>query len=115
VSWRFTRHARRDLRETLAYTLDRFGPRQAEAYAGLVDRALEALDGDHLRPGTRAREELGAGVRSVHLAIFAAKRRGARHVLFYRPEGSGFVVLRLLHERQEPDRHVPGAAGGDEA
>jgi toxin ParE1/3/4 len=66
------------------------------------------------RPGSRARGELGAGVRSFHIELAARRRGAASHLLYYArelvPDAGGMVILRLLHEAMEPRRYL----GADE-
>ena len=63
------------------------------------------------RPGSRARDERGAGIRSFHVEL-AARRRGAvSHLLYYvsadgAADAAGIVILRILHEAMEPSRHL---------
>jgi toxin ParE1/3/4 len=66
------------------------------------------------RPGSHARDELGAGIRSFHIELAARRRGAASHLLYYvralMPEEDGIVILRILHEAMEPRRHL----GADE-
>ena len=88
-----------------------FGPKQRERYADLIRAAAEMAAADPLRPGSRARDELGAGVRSFHVELAARRRGAASHLLYYVPGGGvpkavGIVILRILHEAMEPSRHL---------
>jgi toxin ParE1/3/4 len=102
MSYRLTPLARRDLRSIFAYTADRFGDRQADAYRVLLNQALERIGADPQGGGSKPRPELGDDVRSVSLGTFARRRRSARHVVFYRPADEGLVVLRVLHDAMDP-------------
>jgi toxin ParE1/3/4 len=101
MSYRLTPLARRDLRLIFAYTADRFGDRQTDAYRQLLNQALERIAADP-QAGSKLRPELGDNVRSVWLGAFARRRRSARHVVFYRPTDEGIVVLRVLHDAMDP-------------
>ena len=116
-SYRLTERSEADIESILHYTLRQFGPVQTEAYSKLLDKAVEMVAHSPLRPGSRARDELGEGVRSFHVEIAAARRGAASHILFYAvgamEDGStGAIILRVLWEGMEPGPHV--ALGLDE-
>ena len=77
--------------------------RLIEAAVDIVARAPE-------RSGSRARDALGAGIRSFHVELVARRRGAASHLLYYVRELSsdqdGIVILRILHEAMEPQRHL---------
>ena len=55
------------------------------------------------RPGSRRRDDLGAGLRSIHVELAARRRGSALHVLYYLrgplDDGrDGTIIARLLHE-----------------
>jgi toxin ParE1/3/4 len=84
-----------DIVRIAAYTLERWGDRQMSRY----------IDGLHSRfavlarfPNTgRRRDELGRGYRSiVH----------ASHIVFYKVMGRNLVIVRVLHVRMSPERHL---------
>lgn len=102
MSYRLTPLARRDLRSIFAYTADRFGDRQADAYRLLLAEALERISADPRGGGSKPRPELGDEVRSLLLGTLARRRHSARHVIFYRPADEVIVVLRVLHEAMDP-------------
>lgn len=63
------------------------------------------------RPGSRTRDELAPGVRSFHVELAARRRGAAAHVLYYlvRQQAGGgaeVLILRVLHERMDPTRHL---------
>jgi toxin ParE1/3/4 len=66
--------------------------------------------------GTRDCAELQPGVRSIHLRVARGRALQARvqrpvHVLYYRSLTPGLIeVIRVLHERMEPSRHLRAAA-----
>ena len=102
MSYRLTPLARRALAPIFAFTADRFGDRQADAYRVLLNQALDRIGADPQAGGSKLRPELGDNVRSVWLGAFARRRRSARHVVFYRPADEGIVILRVLHDAMDP-------------
>jgi toxin ParE1/3/4 len=96
--------AERDFVGIISWTAERFGRHQAEVYRDTLTAALRALGAGPDVSGSRARDELGVGVRSLHVA--RAGRRGS-HLLLYRVAGSGQIdVLRILHETMDLIRHT---------
>jgi toxin ParE1/3/4 len=61
---------------------------------------------------TQERSELGPRIRSFHVrhargTPTTARVRRPVHVLYYRVAGDGVIeVIRVLHERMEPSRHL---------
>lgn len=94
-SWRLTVPARQDLLEISEYGLAEWDLVRAESY---IDALYEAFDGLARFPenGPR-RDRLGAGIRS---------RISSNHVVYYRIEGERIDILRLLHVRSDPARHL---------
>jgi toxin ParE1/3/4 len=95
AQFRFSRRAGADLLDIAAYTLETWGAKQAIRYIGDLEGLCRRLAGnpalgrrcDAVRPGLR-RMELG------------------RHVVFYRQDGEGIRVSRILHQRMLPNRHA---------
>ena len=82
------------------YTLHKWGKAQAARYIGELEVCCQTLADnpalgrlcDHVRPGLHPHEP-------------------GTHVVFYRPERSGIVVSRILHQRILPNRRA--IDGGD--
>ncbi len=95
--------AEADYDGVLRWTSARFGAMQAASYGGLLAVALARLERGPATTGARQREEIGAGLRTLHLG-----RRG-RHVILFRI-GSELErtidVLRILHDAMDLARHV---------
>lgn len=111
MKFRLAEPAERDIRNILGESLQMFGPLQARAYAGIIERGIALVADEPDRPGSVGREELAPGVRSFHLEVAARKRGGAAHCLYYvtarLPDGTdGVVIVRVLHERMEPRHRV---------
>lgn len=97
--------AERDFVRILAYTLEIFGPRQAEVYETTILAAIAVLDDGPDVPGSAARDELRPGFRSLHVA--RSGRRG-RHVIMYRATAGHVIqVVRILHDAMDFARHIP--------
>lgn len=86
--------ARNDLVEIGLFTERRWGAEQRLRYLSLFESAVATLASGS-KPGTR-RHGFGPGIRSFPVG---------RHVLFYREEAPGrIVVLRILHQSMDPAR-----------
>lgn len=111
MPYRLSDAADRDVDGILWEKVRRFGPRQRQRYAELIDAAIGLVAGAPERPGSRPRDELGPGVRSFHIELAARRRGAAAHVLYYLPatldDGRhGVIIARVLHERMDPTRHI---------
>jgi len=90
-----TEDAEGDLDHITDYTIDRWGKVQARKYIrGLVVR-MEQLAARPLIG--RERKDLREGLRSFSFES---------HIIYYRPIEVGIRVLRVLHQSQEPHRHI---------
>lgn len=93
--FRLTVQAEADLLDIADYTLRTWGEQQCARYLDqlehccqrLADHAIFGRPCDHVRPGLRRQEQ-------------------GKHVIFYRRDGEGILVLRILHERMLPELHV---------
>jgi toxin ParE1/3/4 len=92
---RFTRRADADLLGIAVYTLETWGDAQATRYLGELEASCQMLADnprlgrscDHVRPGIRRMEH-------------------GKHVVFYREEPEGILVVRILHQLMLPERHA---------
>jgi toxin ParE1/3/4 len=88
------------------------GPQARLRYRALLSAALRRVAADPDGLSSAARDELLAGLRSFHIRHCRDESveppvANAVHVIFYRAVQPGLVeVLRVLHERMEPSRHV---------
>lgn len=94
-TYRLTPAARRDLSRIWDYSEERWGLQQAEVYLRDLQTCLERLADDPRRG--RPRDEVRPGYRS---------RAVGNHVVFYVVSDGGVDVIRVLHQRMDPDRHV---------
>ncbi|MGA3399546.1 MAG: type II toxin-antitoxin system RelE/ParE family toxin [Acetobacteraceae bacterium] len=106
-----TEVADQDIVDILRETARRFGPLQRAKYADILGRGVRTVADDPERPGSRQRDDLAPGLRSLHLEIAARRRGAASHVLYYLrgrlDDGSeGVIVTRVLYDGMEPLRHL---------
>ncbi len=87
--------AQADVQEIWAYSRERWGPDQAEAYIRQIQRALQTLAADPRRG--RACDHIRAGY-----SRFSVEQ----HVVFYRLTEEAIDVVRILHQRMDFDRHL---------
>lgn len=107
MNYHVTEPAEQDIDRILTETLRRFGARQVDIYAAIIQRGIDLVAAHPERPGSLDRSNIGESVRLFHLELAAGKRGAAAHCLYYitgkLPDGqSGTIILRVLHERMEP-------------
>ena len=87
--------AQKDIDDIWDYTVERWGEQQADAYVRLLEAAIAAVAADptigqacdDVRPGYRMR--------------FVGS-----HILFYRTTMTALIVVRILHQRMDVERHL---------
>lgn len=111
--YRLSEAAQGDVLEILAWTYERFGEAARLRYESLIIAALRDVASQPDRPGSLARPELGAGVRSWHLRLSREHPKPGvgivhrpRHFLVYRLQPGLVVVGRVLHDAMELARHL---------
>jgi len=95
MSFRLTREAEADIVDIYRYSVENFGEAQADTYHDglsdcfrlLADTPLIGRDYGFLRPGLRRYEH-------------------ASHSVYYRLADTGILILRVLHRRMDPARHL---------
>jgi toxin ParE1/3/4 len=118
VKVRNTVPADKDIHKVLTDSFRLFGLNQSQRYLEIVRIAIDSVARDPLRVSSKARDDIGPGVRSLHLQFAAKRQGGASHVLYYRVLSSELgtselVVLRLLADRMDPNRRVRTALKSD--
>jgi len=109
VVWkiRLAAQAELDFSEIITWTIENFGERQAETYAETLTLALEVLHEGPEPLGAKARDDIGPGIRTLHVA---RRGRSGRHFVVFREAKDQYIdVLRLLHDSMDLARHVPPA------
>lgn len=107
MSWsvRLAAEADADIADIVAWTTDRFGPKQAEDYVLTLLGGLRSL-----REGPNALGTRGLASVAPHLRLFRVPR--TRHVLIFRagPAAQRIEILRILHASMDPALHLPPEA-----
>jgi toxin ParE1/3/4 len=110
--YRLSQPAKDDLAHILSASEQRWGTQGRRRYASALAAAMRKVAAAPNGPATSDRGELMRGVRSFHTRHArgddpdAAVRRPV-HVLYSRGiEPDLIEIVRVLHERMEPSRHV---------
>ena len=95
-----------DFANIVKWTAEKFGAPQSRIYRDTLVRAIRELaDGPDIT-GSKARDEILPGLRTLHVARHG--RRGS-HILMYRAAPlSTIEIVRILHDRMDLQRHSPG-------
>ena len=102
---RLAAKAEHDLLDALVWTTDQFGALQADDYLETLTLALEALtDGPNI-VGSKVRDDIGLGIRTLHVARLG--RKGRHLVVFRLADGQVIDVIRLLHDSMDLAKHLP--------
>ncbi|SJM68982.1 type II toxin-antitoxin system RelE/ParE family toxin [Gulosibacter sp. 10] len=99
-----------DIVGILEWSVNHFGSSVRDGYLALIEAVLARIADDPELPGSRDRDDLGLGLRTVHLRtgrdeVSPAVRRIAnpRHFVVYRQVDEVIEVVRLLHDAM----HIP--------
>ena len=109
--FRLARPAQIDLANILATSAERWGTEGRRRYAAVLADAMRQVAAEPTGPLTKKRPDLRSGIRSFHVRHArrseAARVRRPVHVLYYRVTQKGVIeIVRVLHERMEPSRHL---------
>lgn len=97
--------ADRDFAHILRWTAARFGRAQAQVCKETLKAAIRELSEGPEVLGGNLREEIGAGIRTLHVARHG--RRGLYFLMFHVSENDRVDVLRILHDSMDLTRHGP--------
>jgi toxin ParE1/3/4 len=96
-----------DFANIVKWTTENFGARQSRVYQKTLVQAIGELAEGPDPAGSKARDEIVPGVRTVHVARHG--RRGS-HFLMYRVASKTTIeIIRILHERMDLRRHHSSA------
>jgi toxin ParE1/3/4 len=88
--------AKADVKEIGHYTQQRWGVEQRNRYLGELDACFQKI-GANPTLGNSA-EAIRAGYRRI---------REGSHLVFFRKAGNEVEIVRVLHERMLPGKHLP--------
>ncbi|WP_155746815.1 type II toxin-antitoxin system RelE/ParE family toxin [Scytonema sp. UIC 10036] len=94
--------ARSDIKSILKYTTQRWGAQQRGRYKTLIERCLDSITANPL-PRSRKEESI-EGYYRRHVG------GKGRHFVYYRLLEDSVLVVRILHDSMDVERHLPDAA-----
>jgi toxin ParE1/3/4 len=115
--FRLTRSAAADLAHILSVSAERWGIDARQRYEALLFDAVQQLAAEPDCPLTRDRSDLRPGIRSFHVRHARRGRpadsvRAPVHIIYYRADRTGVIeIVRVLHERMQPSRHLDAPLG----
>ena len=90
-----TPKAKDDLSGIWDYTETTWGTRQAEIYVRLIERGINLIAADPRRG--RPCDDIRPGYRRFSVGS---------HVVYFREGEGAITVVRILHQRMDPERHL---------
>jgi toxin ParE1/3/4 len=110
--FRLARPAQIDLANILATSAERWGAEGQQRYAAFLAAAMRQVAAEPDGPLSKRRPDLRSGIRSFHVRYARRSAQGGKvrrpvHVLYYRvAEDDVIEIVRVLHERMDPSRHL---------
>ena len=106
-----TKGASVDIEGIKDYTLENYGLQATDAYLGLIEQAVQDLQDDPFRPGSRARDEIAPQARSYPISLSRRRAeseiKSPRHfILYYTPGESRVEIDRIWHESRDLKRYA---------
>jgi toxin ParE1/3/4 len=114
--FRLSGPAQADLAQILAVSTGRWGVQGRRRYAAILAAAMRRVAADPGGPETRDRAEILPDLRSFHVRHARGDDNEVRvrkpvHILYFRVIEPELVeIVRVLHERMEPSRHIDATA-----
>jgi len=90
-----TKEAERDLINIFLFGVEHFGAVQAERYSSLLTAKIESA---------AANPSFGADYDFVRSGLL--RYEATSHAIYYLQTSDGILVLRILHGRMDPARHL---------
>ncbi|MEZ4364016.1 MAG: type II toxin-antitoxin system RelE/ParE family toxin [Kofleriaceae bacterium] len=91
----YTRDAELDIDNIAEYTIARWGEEQCAKYLDLLERTCEVIVPQNVRYA-----------RAVPQRPTLLRWRCERHVIYFRNVRGGIEIVRILHERMLPLKHL---------
>ncbi|WP_424973320.1 type II toxin-antitoxin system RelE/ParE family toxin [Dinoroseobacter sp. S76] len=95
TEYRLSKDAEQDVIDIYLYTVENFGARQADRYVDELEERFKVIASSP-KLGRRY-DEVKAGVRRLAYES---------HSIYYTVGSHGIFVLRILHQRMDPGRHL---------
>jgi toxin ParE1/3/4 len=93
--------AKNDLRDIANYALKEWGKAQKKTYLNLFKQSFLALshnnNDENVMPLGKPRQEIGTGLSSYRIK---------EHVVYFRETEREFLIIRILHSRMDPEKHL---------
>jgi toxin ParE1/3/4 len=105
---RLSASAELDFANILTWTAENFGAQQARIYRDTLVRAIGELGDGPEVAGSKARDEVMPGLRTLHVARHG--RRGRHFILYRTVEGQVIEIGRILHDQMDLQPHLPNMA-----
>lgn len=96
-SFVFSRSAEKDIVSIVRHSMAQFGDAQTTAYMAGIEEALNLL---------AAHPDMGAQFAHERSGRIYRRYRHGSHVIYYRKRDIDIFVVRLLHERMLPEKHL---------
>jgi toxin ParE1/3/4 len=116
--YRLTESAKADIASVLKSSKERHGRQAWVRYRALLSAAMRRVAADPGGLSTSDQSKLEPGLRSFHVRHSRNESREPPvakpvHVIFYRVSEPGWIeIVRVLHERMDPGRHIGSRAIG---
>ena len=95
AEYRLTPKAREDMEAVWLYSLTEWGAEQTDNYIDSLNDAFAFLA-----------DNVGVGTACNHIREGYRRYPVKRHMIYYRETSYGIKVMRVLHDRMLPQRHV---------
>lgn len=92
---KLTNKAEQDLESIFDYTVHQWGFLQADRYLSDIEERISALVQN---------PTLGRSLRNIPESLL--KSSVGKHLIIYRVEDYGILVLRILHQMMDTERHI---------
>ena len=87
--------ADQDLEDIYNYSVSEWGEDRADRYIRDLETTFQKLDSGELH--ARKADEINPGLKAY---------RVASHVVFFRPESYGILIIRVLHRRMDYEQNL---------
>ncbi|VAX04182.1 hypothetical protein MNBD_GAMMA19-470 [hydrothermal vent metagenome] len=95
ANYKLTKKAERDLEDIIDYTLQQWGTLQAKTYLDQLETHAQLLANNP-----------DAGVERENISENLLSFPYKNHILYYLKQNHGITIVRVLHERMDPIKHL---------